>query len=218
LAVAHTKTLSLETAGSLGETVDGCGVTLFLQEFHGATQFCGAASAQMVLDSLGAGVINQRELFDLISSHSTLDVGAGWHSAPDGIVYALNHRKPEAFLESFQLLEFRSEVASSRAICWSIERGVAPIVLLSSGSHWIVVVGYVSSRAPTGLTDADYEIFRFEVFDPASGKRDIEYAEPDTPNGVVVKEYWKDLVTPVELGRWKDKYLVVRHPNPANPN
>lgn len=45
--------------------------------------YCGAACAQMVLDSLGAGLLDQNQLYNDNHSHSTTE--AGWATAPDGL-------------------------------------------------------------------------------------------------------------------------------------
>ena len=39
--------------------------------------YCGAACAQMVLDSLGAGLLDQNQLYSDNHSHSTTE--AGWY-------------------------------------------------------------------------------------------------------------------------------------------
>jgi hypothetical protein len=209
----HMKTLSKES----GQLVQGYGVKYHPQEFHGSDQYCGAASAQMILESIGRGLLDQTCLLNCIAELSEVDPIENWHSAPDGLVSALNACKPERFLDPFELLEFGTESETSQAVCWGIESGVAPIVLLSGGSHWVVIAGYTASRAPIALTDDNYDIFTFEVFDPAEGIRSIQYAAPAEADARVSRRYWRDHFTPVELGAWTDEYLVICHLNPPDP-
>jgi len=57
--------------------------------------YCGAACAQMVLDSIGAGLLDQDDLYADNHAYSTLE--AGWYTAPDGLQWTLNDRRPAGF-------------------------------------------------------------------------------------------------------------------------
>jgi hypothetical protein len=210
------KTLSIQMAESLGMERPEYGVTYHEQKDQGSDQFCGAASAQMVLESIGAGHIDQEVLFTSCKACSADDSGRHWDSAPDGLVCTLNQRRPASFPGSFRLWELPSEEAISRKLCWAIERGVAPIVLIAGGSHWIVVVGYEASALPRSSTDTDYQIIRFEVCDPQAGFPDqsIPYSE-ETSAGIAHKRYWaRDVLTDVDSGFWQGKFLVICDPDP----
>ena len=61
--------------------------------------YCGAACAQMVLDSIGAGLLDQDDLYADNHSHSTIDSGVNWATAPDGLQWTLNDRRPAGFQE-----------------------------------------------------------------------------------------------------------------------
>ena len=54
---------------------------------------CGAACAQMVLETIGAGILDQDDLYADNHSHSLLD-GSGWATAPTGFSWTLNDRRP----------------------------------------------------------------------------------------------------------------------------
>src|ERR1035438_10747361 len=56
--------------------------------------YCGAACAQMVLDSLGAGLLDQNVLYNDNHSHSTTE--AGWYTAPDGLQWTMHNLEPPA--------------------------------------------------------------------------------------------------------------------------
>ena len=64
--------------------------------------YCGAACAQMVLETIGAGLLDQDDLYADNHSHSVLD-GTGWATAPDGLQWTLNDRRPASFANYFAL-------------------------------------------------------------------------------------------------------------------
>jgi hypothetical protein len=174
-------TLSIDEAAFFA-LVPVHGVRFHQQDDHGDVYYCGAASAQMVLESIGAGLIDQDPLFSEIQAHSAADPGMIWFSAPDGLTCTLNNRKPASFLDTFKLWVLDSEEAISRKICWAIQRGVAPIALIEGGAHWLVVVGFTASGVPTSSTDTGYDIESFDVFNPipvTSGG-----PPPHLPNGL----------------------------------
>ena len=54
--------------------------------------YCSAACAQMVLDSIGTGLLNQNDLYNYTHSHSTTE--SDWYSGPDGVLWTMNNLKP----------------------------------------------------------------------------------------------------------------------------
>jgi hypothetical protein len=209
----HKKSLMAESGD---EPPPRFGVRLHQQEDLGGEQFCGAASAQMLLESIGAGLLDQGILFNECNACSAGDPGKDWFSAPDGLTCTLNQHRPQGYPGSFRLWELQSEVDASRMICWAIENGVAPIASVFGGRHWIVVVGFESSRAPENSTDPGYQIIKFEVFDPEDGTqaKTIYYNE-ESATPLSKKQYWtRNFMNVIETGFWKGKYLVVCDPNP----
>ena len=208
------KTISMSMAERLGLKRPDYAVTYHEQEDHGADQYCGAASAQMVLESIGAGRIDQEVLYTGCKTCSAKDQ-RHWDSAPDGLVCTLNQHRPAGFPGSFRLWELPSEEAISRKLCWAIEQGVAPIVLTSGASHWMVVVGYEASALPRSSTDTAYQIIRFEVCDPEAGFPDqsIYYCPKASRFGK--KRYWaRDCMIKIDSGFWKGKFLAICDPDP----
>ena len=51
--------------------------------------YCGAACAQMVLASLGTGLLDQDQLYSDNHSHSTTE--SGWYTAPDGLQWTMHN-------------------------------------------------------------------------------------------------------------------------------
>jgi hypothetical protein len=127
--------------------------------------YCGAACAQMVLETIGAGLLDQDPLYADNHSHSTAE--AGWASGPDGLAWTMNDRRPASFTNSFVLFALANEDNISRKIVWTIHHyQVAPIALVFGWAHWIVVRGYEASAAPTGSGDIGYTISSFDVNNP----------------------------------------------------
>src|SRR5215472_9448801 len=90
--------------------------------------YCGAACAQMVLDSIGAGLLNQDDLYN--DNHSRSTTEPGWYTAPDGLLWTMNNLKPPSptFNSYFVLDALLNEDSISRAIIWTIHHyRVAPI-------------------------------------------------------------------------------------------
>jgi hypothetical protein len=124
--------------------------------------YCGAACAQMVLDQIGAGLLDQSGLYNDNHSHSVTE--PGWATAPDGLQWTMNHRQHHKY---FALDALASEDAISRMIVWTIHHyKVAPIALVYGWDHWIVMRGYGASAEPRDSTDASYSITSFDVNNP----------------------------------------------------
>ena len=127
--------------------------------------YCGAACAQMVLETIGAGILDQDDLYADNHSHSTAE--SGWASGPDGLQWTMNDRRPGGFSNYFALFALRSEDQISRKICWTIHHyQVAPIALVYGSAHWIVVRGYTASAHPSSSADVGYSIDGFDLNNP----------------------------------------------------
>ncbi|HET9850926.1 MAG TPA: hypothetical protein VFP56_00305 [Candidatus Limnocylindrales bacterium] len=57
--------------------------------------YCGAACAQMVLDSIGAGIQAQDGIYTDERNHT--NELASWYNPPDGLQWVLNDRRPAGF-------------------------------------------------------------------------------------------------------------------------
>lgn len=135
--------------------------------------YCGAACAQMVLKSIGAGIIDQDQLYNDNHSHSTIE--SGWYTAPDGLTWTLNNLYPPTFHSWFVLDSLSSEPLISQKIVWTIHHyKVAPVALVFGSQHWIVVRGYTASAPPANAGDFSFSIESFDINNP----------EPPTPGGL----------------------------------
>lgn len=135
--------------------------------------YCGAACAQMVLNSIGAGLIDQNTLYSDNHSHSTTE--SGWYTAPDGLNWTLNNLMPASFPSYFVVDALASEPLISRRLVWTLHHyKVAPVAMVFGSQHWIVVRGYTASAAPASWDDSSYSIDSFDVNNP----------EPPTPGGL----------------------------------
>jgi hypothetical protein len=197
--------------------------------------FCGAAAAQMVLDSIGTGVLDQSNLYT--SNNSPQVAEYGWYSPPDGLAMTMQNSSPPAFTNFFDLVALPSEDAISRKICWAIHHyGIAPIALVFGDSHWIVVTGYTASQAPTSSTDTSYNIESFDIhnpFPPAPGQppphnngtdncgtggdrgianENVVYRDPSGGTG---GNYWRSTyMTGVPYGQWGGKFIAICDADP----
>lgn len=191
--------------------------------------YCGAACAQMVLDQIGAGILDQDDLYADNHSHSTTDVGVNWATGPDGLTWTLNDRRPASFSNYFVLFQPTNEDTISRKIVWTIHHyRVAPVALVYGWAHWIVVRGYDASAHPTSSGDVSYSIDAFYVNNPWPPTPSPAPPPPHTSGDVcgtggirgIANEHisyatWQSTyMTGVPGGHWAGKYLAVCDPEP----
>jgi hypothetical protein len=191
--------------------------------------YCGAACAQMVLETIGAGILDQDDLYADNHGHSVADAGVNWATAPDGLTWTMNDRRPAGFTNSFVLFALDTEESISRKICWTIQHyQVAPIALVYGWAHWIVVHGYDVSAHPASSGDNGYSIAAFDVNNPWP-PTPAGAAEPPHTNGDdcgtggdrgvadehVTYDDWQDTyMTGVPGGHWNGKFVAVCDPEP----
>ncbi len=194
--------------------------------------YCGAACAQMVLDSIGAGLLDQDDLYHDNHSHSVAE--PGWATGPDGLEWTMNDRRPAGH-NSFVNFALSSEDYISRKICWTIHHyQVAPIALVFGWAHWIVVRGYRASADPSSSGDTSYTINDFDVnnpWPPVPSLYDPSLAPPPPHNNntdgcgtggnrgianenIPYSEWQNTYMTGVPSGYWSGKFIAVCDPEP----
>lgn len=202
--------------------------------------YCGAACAQMVLDSVGTGLLGQDGLYVDNHSHSTTE--SGWATAPDGLTWTLNAHAPAAppgpphfGAYNFTLFALDNEDAISRKIVWTIHNyQVAPVAMVYHAQHWIVVRGFTASAAPSNYADVGYMISGFDVNNPwpptPSWYQPALAPPPPHANGTdgcgaggdrgIVNEHlsyaaWQSTyMTGIDFGHWNGKFVAVCDPEP----
>jgi hypothetical protein len=189
--------------------------------------YCGAACVQMVLDSIGAGTLDQNSLYADNHSHSTIE--PGWYTAPDGLQWTLNDRRPSTFANWFALFALANEYSISRKICWTIHHyQVAPVAMVYGSAHWIVVRGFDASAAPAGSSDTSYSITAFDVNNPwpptPTGAAEPPHSGGDgcgaggmrgVANEHITYATWQaDYMTGIPGGYWSGKFVAVCDPEP----
>jgi hypothetical protein len=202
--------------------------------------YCGAACAQMVLDSLGAGLLDQNLLYTDNHSHSTIE--PGWYTAPDGLQWTMHNLEPPAPAGpphygsyDFVLFALDTEDLISRKIVWTLHHyKAAPIAMVYGSAHWIVVRGYTASAAPSNVNDVGYTISSFDVnnpWPPVPSADNPALAPPPPPHadgtdgcgtggdrGVVNENIsytmWKSTyMTGIPGGYWNGKFVAVADPS-----
>lgn len=195
--------------------------------------YCGPACAQMVIESIGGGIIDQATLYSDAGSN-TIE-SASWYTAPDGLQWILNDRRPAGFGGWFALYPLANEDATSRKIVWTIHHyGVAPVALVFDGDHWVVVRGYDVSAHPGSASDTGYTINAFDINNPAppvpspaspppppppphsAGDGCGTGGDRGTPNVHVAYGTWQSTyMTGNTYGtKWNGKYVAVCDPDP----
>jgi hypothetical protein len=196
--------------------------------------YCGAACAQMVLETIGAGLLDQDDLYADNHSHSTLDAGVNWATGPDGLQWTLMDRRPPAFTNYFALYALDTEDLISRKLCWTIHHyQVAPIALVYGWAHWITVRGYTASAHPASSADNSYTIDAFDINNPWPPPPSFytPALAPPPPHNVgdgcgtggdrgIANEHvtyatWQSTyMTGVPGGHWNGKFVAVCDPEP----
>jgi hypothetical protein len=148
--------------------------------------YCGAASAQMILNSekLGIYVASQTTLYNYIHSHNN-SCSTGWASDPVGLTAVLNHyansHTPPAY---FAVNSPTSQDEANKKLAHTIDRwGVPPASLIYGCGHWVVVRGVFTSAQP--ISASSYSIYGFFVNDPWYGTNTLgenNYIESNTWN------------------------------------
>jgi hypothetical protein len=171
--------------------------------------YCGAACAQMVLEEIGAGTLDQDDLYNDNHGHSLIETN--WYSGPDGVNWTMNNRKPASFGNFFVLFELASEDAISRKIAWTIHHyQVAPIAMVYGWAHWIVVRGYESDEPPSSSSDTSYALTGLFINNPwpPTGS-----TSPGIADEHISYATWQGTyMTGVPSGHWAGKFLAVCDP------
>jgi hypothetical protein len=165
--------------------------------------YCGAASAQMILDYLhgwgGNPQLTQDNLYNIIQNHKTDN---NFYTDPDGLKGCLNQESPAAnrwIVHSGNNVE----VASRKLIVTMNAYDSPPAALIYDGDHWVVVSGVTATESPS-MNKPSFIIYTIEIKDPAGAgnTRDIEY------------HTWKTtFFTPNTWGTtWDNKYVGVVDP------
>ena len=126
--------------------------------------YCGAAVAQMILDSIGSGLIDQNILYASNHAHSS----SGWFTSPDGLNYTLNaYMPPPPRFDSFFIVEAASSEADGST---NINRtlrffNVTTGTLVYGCGHWVAVRGAKTDVDPAG-EDGSFSIDGFYINNP----------------------------------------------------
>ena len=127
--------------------------------------YCGAASAQMILNSekLGIYVPSQATLYNYIHPHNQC---SNWYTDPKGLNDVLNNYAGTK--AHFVVSALANQNDGVKKLAYTIDRyGVPPASLIYGCMHWVVVRGVITDVQPT--TASSYTINGFFVNDPWYG-------------------------------------------------
>jgi hypothetical protein len=126
--------------------------------------YCGAAVAQMILDSIGSGVLDQNTLYNSNHAHSS----PGWYTSPDGLNYTLNAfmPPPPKFNSYFIVERADTEPDGSANIVRTLRYySVATGTLVYGCGHWVAVRGVKTDVDPAG-SGGSFSIDGFYINNP----------------------------------------------------
>jgi len=177
--------------------------------------YCGAASAQMVLESLGVTELSQDDLYRQ-ARDNTVERSL-WRSPPDGMAWALNANRTRE-KRRFVIIAADDAESQARWLAWYLHQyGTPPIVLVEKRMHWIVVCSCTASGVPVSPDDSSYSIDSFVVNDPwppehvGSSRSDATLfhgGRTGRPNQRIAYPTWLETYAMrVDVGRWRGKYV-----------
>jgi hypothetical protein len=173
----------------------------------------GAASVEMILESIGAAV-GQPALDSTIQSNNIEP--ALWHADPSGVTGALNFHKPTGFGNHFVTYASPTAFAGSEKITYTLHQyQVATATLVFWGGMWLVVHGVQTDVDP--LAGTPYVIEALWIQNP--------WTPPPGPAGdyVVYNPGWLNTYfTPVSVqhpntgltSQWNGQFISVCDPEP----
>jgi hypothetical protein len=182
--------------------------------------WCGAATAQMVLDATNLGNIikSQSSLYTTIQANngpvSTAGTANGnYYTTPDGLRATLQLSDTNAG-HSYIAYNLASYDQSIKILAYDIDHyGITAGALINKGAHWINVYGVATNVKP--VTTGAFTINGFYIKDPWTGY--------SPGNGLGKTAYirndadgWKKYFTPTNYGgKYQGKYAFVADPDPG---
>ncbi|MGD9129494.1 MAG: hypothetical protein PVJ09_03350 [Candidatus Woesebacteria bacterium] len=169
--------------------------------------YCGAATAQMILDFLhgwaGTPALTQDEIYDIIQNHKTDN---SFYTDPDGLRGCLNQESPAVNRWIIFAGRDNEQDKACRKIATSMDLYDSPAAaLIYDGDHWVAVSGLTATERPS-MNKKSFLIYTIQIHDPAGGGnvRDIEYYN-----------WCSNFFTPNTWGTtWDDRYVCVVDPRP----
>lgn len=140
--------------------------------------YCGAASAQMILDFLhawnGNPQISQDDLYDTIQDHKT---DTHFATDPEGLAGCLNEESPAANHWFVAVDDDGQQEISSRRLVYTMNQyDSPPAALIYDGDHWVVVSGVTATERPD-MSRMSFIVYTIRIHDPGIGSnvREVEY-------------------------------------------
>lgn len=149
--------------------------------------YCGAASAQMILDSEKIGIYEDQDTLYDDYIHPNNACSTGWATDPEGLRYALNQYYPAGYFFVHKPLDADTGI---KKIAYTIDKyGVPPASLINHCGHWVVMRGTITDVQPTTAIGS-FSVYGFFVNDPWYG-----------PTSFGENQY-------IDVNTWKDDYFT----------
>jgi hypothetical protein len=168
---------------------------------------CGAACAQMIIEFMGAGLMDQRSLYE--DRCHDVSKESFWLTSPNGLQETLMCHKPPALPITYAVRDTADLDTISRKLVWTVYHYRAAPAILVGGSHWIVVRDFMASAMPRSAVDTTYKISAFFFTDPAS---DLE-----EQHEAYATDWHHDVIAldGTLASKWKGRYIAVCDSDPA---
>lgn len=168
--------------------LSGCWIKNIVTPYYtqDTNYYCGAASAQMILDSDKIGIYEDQDiLYDYIHSHNACSTG--WATDPEGLRAVLNLYYPAGHFFVHKPLDADTGI---KKIAYTIDKyGVPPASLIYDCGHWVVVRGTFTDVQPA-TASGSFAVYGFFVNDPWYGTTSLGE-----------NKY-------IDINTWKDDYFT----------
>jgi len=147
------------------------------RHFQDNLYYCGAACAQMAIETQQAQFVDQAELYEAVESPP------GWMTSPTDLASTLNNYVRGATYAVVSHGNSRRDVM--RRMAWSMCRHRRPaMALVHGGDHWVVVESLVGTTNDDALQPYQPEITDVVIRDPSPdlvNQRESLYVTTPTP-------------------------------------
>jgi hypothetical protein len=124
--------------------------------------YCGAASAQMILNSYpNPNPVTAQDQIDIYSWIMTNQTEAAPYKTPDMVRGAIHHFNPPPPPDHFVANAFSDDEQAMYTILYWIRKTNYPAGTMIGGNHWVVITGFETDLDPQGHSNIDLNWIEF---------------------------------------------------------